>query len=166
MKKDIVKIIISIILFIIALICNFNNEKINIIVFLIAYIIIGAEIIIQAIKNILKKELFDENFLMTIATIGAILIGEYPEAVAVMLFYEIGELFQETAVNKSRKSIESLASIRADYANVKDKNGIKKVDPKEVAIGDIIVIKPGEKIPLDGIIIEGETSLNTSALTR
>lgn len=165
MKKDIIKISISAVLLIIGLIVKFENGLVNTGIFILSYIVIGAEIIIEAIKNIFKGELFDENFLMSLATIGAIAIGEYPEAIAVMLFYEMGELFQERAVNKSRKSIESLASIRADYANLKIENNIKKVNPSEVKIGDLIVIKPGEKIPLDGIIIDGRTSINTSALT-
>lgn len=165
MKKEIIKIVITSILFIIGLLANFENETINNIIFIISYIIIGAEIVIEAIKNIFHGEIFDENFLMTIATIGALAIGEYPEAVAVMLFYEIGELFQESAIEKSRKSIESLASIRADYANLKIGDNIEKVDPKQVKVGDVIIIKPGEKIPLDGKVVEGTTSLDTSALT-
>lgn len=165
MKKEIIKIAITSILFIIGLLANFENETINNIIFIISYIIIGAEIVIEAIKNIFHGEIFDENFLMTIATIGALAIGEYPEAVAVMLFYEIGELFQESAIEKSRKSIESLASIRADYANLKIGDNIEKVEPKQVKVGDVIIIKPGEKIPLDGKVVEGTTSLDTSALT-
>lgn len=165
MKKEIIKIAITSILFIIGLLANFENETINNIIFIISYIIIGAEIVIEAIKNIFHGEIFDENFLMTIATIGALAIGEYPEAVAVMLFYEIGELFQESAIEKSRKSIESLASIRADYANLKIGDNIEKIEPKQVKVGDVIIIKPGEKIPLDGKVVEGTTSLDTSALT-
>lgn len=165
MKKEIIKIVIASILFIIGLLGDFQNETINNIIFLISYLIIGLEIVINAIKNIFHGELFDENFLMSLATVGAIVIGEYPEAVAVMLFYEIGELFQERAVEKSRRSIESLASIRADYANLKIGEKLEKVEPSKVNIGDYIVIKPGEKVPLDGKIIEGQTSLDTSALT-
>lgn len=165
MKKEIIKIIVSSILFIIGFLANFQNETINNTIFIISYLIIGLEIVINAIKNIFHKEIFDENFLMSLATVGAILIGEYPEAVAVMLFYEIGELFQERAVEKSRKSIESLASIRADYANLKIGEKLEKVEPNKVNIGDYIVIKPGEKIPLDGKIVDGQTSLDTSALT-
>ena len=165
MKKEILKIVISAILFAIGLLVKFDNEAINIAFFLVSYIIIGAEIVIEAVKNIIHGELFDEAFLMTLATVGAIAIGEYPEAVAVMLFYEIGEQFQDSAVEKSRKSIESLAKIRADYANLKSGDEVTKVDPKEVKIGDVIVIKPGEKIPLDGKVLEGSSSLDTSALT-
>ena len=165
MKKEVLKIAISSILFILGLLINFNNELINTIIFIVSYIIIGGEIVIEAIKNILHGEIFDECFLMSVATIAAIALGEYPEAVAVMLFYEIGELFQDRAVDKSRDSIESLAKIRADYANVKKDNTIEKVDSKNVKKGDIIVIKPGEKIPLDGKIIEGISTIDTSALT-
>ena len=165
MKKENIKIIISAILLIVGLIAKFDNQLINNSIFIISYIIIGAEIIIKAVKNIFHGELFDENFLMAIATIGAIIIGDYPEAVTVMLFYEIGEMFQDRAIENSRKSIESLASIKADYANLKSEDGIKKVNPQDVKIGDLIVIKPGEKIPLDGKIVEGISTLDTSALT-
>ena len=165
MKKEIVKIGISAILFIIGLCAKFDNELINTAIFIISYLIIGAEIIIEALKNIFHGEFFDECFLMTVATVSAIAIGEYPEAVAVMLFYEIGELFQDTAVDKSRDAIESLAKIRADYANVKRGNNIEKVDSKGVRVGDIIVVKPGEKVPLDGVVTEGISTLDTSALT-
>lgn len=165
MKKENIKIIISAILLIVGLLAKFDNQLINNSIFIISYIIIGAEIIIKAVKNIFHGELFDENFLMAIATIGAIIIGDYPEAVTVMLFYEIGEMFQDRAIENSRKSIESLASIKADYANLKSEDGIKKVNPQDVKIGDLIVIKPGEKIPLDGKIVEGIATLDTSALT-
>lgn len=165
MKKENIKIIISAILLIVGLLAKFDNQLINNSIFIISYIIIGAEIIIKAVKNIFHGELFDENFLMAIATIGAIIIGDYPEAVTVMLFYEIGEMFQDRAIENSRKSIESLASIKADYANLKSEDGIKKINPQDVKIGDLIVIKPGEKIPLDGKIVEGISTLDTSALT-
>lgn len=133
--------------------------------FIISYILIGGSVVISALKNIIKGRVFDENFLMTVATIGAFAIGEYPEAVAVMLFYQIGELFQGYAVNKSRKSISSLMNIRADYANLLVNNIEKKVSPEEVYINDIIVIKPGERVPLDGILVDGSTTVDTSALT-
>ena len=165
MKKENIKIMISAILLIVGLLAKFDNQLIKNSIFIISYIIIGAEIIIKAVKNIFHGELFDENFLMAIATIGAIIIGDYPEAVTVMLFYEIGEMFQDRAIENSRKSIESLASIKADYANLKSEDGIKKVNPQDVKIGDLIVIKPGEKIPLDGKIVEGISTLDTSALT-
>ena len=134
-------------------------------IYIIAYIIVGLEIVRKAVKNIFRGKVFDENFLMSVATIGAFAIGEYPEAVAVMLFYQIGELFQSYAVDKSRKSIASLMDIRPDYANVYREGNIETVNPEEVKIGETIVIKPGEKIPLDGKIIEGKTTLDTKALT-
>lgn len=165
MKKKGIKIIIATILFLIAFIINFNNEWINNIIYIASYIIVGLEIVKKALRNITRGKVFDENFLMTVATIGAFGIGEYPEAVAVMLFYQIGELFQSYAVDKSRKSISSLMDIRPDFANVEREEKIQKVDPKEVKIGEIIIVKPGEKVPLDGCVIEGNSSLDTKALT-
>ena len=134
-------------------------------VFLVSYFIIGGDVLLSAVKNILKGQVFDENFLMAIATIGAFAIGEYPEGVAVMLFYQLGELFQGIAVNNSRKSIIALMDIRPDYANLKTDTGIKKVNPEEIKVADIIVVKPGEKVPLDGKIINGNSTFDTSALT-
>ena len=165
MKKKGIKIIIAFILFLIALIVNFDNEWINSIIYIISYIIVGFEIVKKAIRNITRGKLFDENFLMTIATIGAFGIGEFPEAVAVMLFYQVGELFQSYAVDKSRKSISSLMDIRPDYANVERNGELQKVNPDDVKIGEIIIVKPGEKIPLDGNVVEGKSSLDTKALT-
>ena len=165
MKKDLIKIIIALILFLIAIIINFNNELTNNTIFVISYIIVGIEIIKKAIRNIFRGKVFDENFLMTVATIGAFTIGEFPEAVAVMLFYQVGELFQSYAVDKSRKSISSLMDIRPDYANAQRNGKIEKIAPEEVKIGETIVVKPGEKVPLDGIILEGKSSLDTKALT-
>ena len=165
MKKKGIKIIIAFVLFLIALIVNFNNEWINNIIYIISYIIVGFEIVKKAIRNIARGKVFDENFLMTIATIGAFGIGEFPEAVAVMLFYQVGELFQSYAVDKSRKSISSLMDIRPDYANVERNGELQKVDPEDVKIGEIIVVKPGEKVPLDGNVVEGKSSLDTKALT-
>lgn len=165
MKKRQFKIIISLILFIIGMIIKFRNEYISKFIFIISYIIVGYDILKKAVKNILKKEIFDENFLMSIATIGAFGVGEFPEAVAVMLFYQIGELFQSYAVDKSRKSISSLIDIRPDFANVIRENIIEKVEPDEVKIGEEILVKPGEKIPLDGIVLHGESMINTKALT-
>ena len=165
MKKKGIKIIISLILFIIAFLMNFNNVWINNGIYILAYIIVGFEIIKEAVENIIKGKVFDENFLMTIATIGAFGIGEFPEAVAVMLFYQVGELFQSYAVDKSRKSIASLMDIRPDYANVERNGIIEKVDPYDVEVGEIIVIKPGEKVPLDGKVVEGKSCLDTKALT-
>ena len=163
--KEGIKIVIAFILFIIALVINFPNEWINKVLYIIAYLIVGFEVVLEAIENIFKGKVFDENFLMTIATIGAFAIGEFPEAVAVMLFYQVGELFQSYAVDKSRKSIASLMDIRPDYANVKRNNEISKINPGEVKIGETIIVKPGEKIPLDGKIIKGSSMLDTSALT-
>lgn len=133
--------------------------------YFISYVLSGGEVINKAVKNILKGEVFDENFLMSIATIGAFIIGEYPEGVAVMLFYQIGEMFQDYAVERSRNSIASLMDIRPDYANLKKETGAVVVAPEEVKIGDIILIKPGEKIPLDGTILEGTSLVDTTALT-
>lgn len=131
----------------------------------VSYLLIGGKVLLTAFRNITRGEIFDENFLMMVATVGAFAIGEYPEAIAVMLFYEIGELFQSYAVNRSRKSISSLLDIRADHANLVTESGTKEVAPEAVSIGDLIVIKPGERVPLDGEIIEGECYLDTSALT-
>ena len=164
-KGDLIKIIIAVILFSIALAVKFNNEIINKVIYIISYIIVGFEIIKRAITNIFKGKIFDENFLMSVATIGAFAIGEFPEAVAVMLFYQIGELFQDYAVDKSRKSIVKLMDIRPDFANVLRNNEINKVNPEEVKIGETIIVKPGEKVPLDGYIVEGNTSIDTKALT-
>ena len=165
MKKELIKIIISLILFVIALVFNFQNSLINNIIYIFSYIIVGLDIIEKAFRNIIKGKVFDENFLMSIATIGAFAIGEFPEAVAVMLFYKIGELFQDYAVDKSRKSISELMNIKPEYANIEKNGTIEKVDPKTVKIGDIIVVKPGEKVPLDGIAIYGTSNLDTKALT-
>lgn len=134
-------------------------------VFLVSYLVIGGDVLFSAFKNILNGQVFDENFLMAIATIGAFAIGEYPEGVAVMLFYQLGELLQGIAVNNSRKSIVSLMDIRPDYANIKVGEGIKKVSPEEIKVGEIIVVKPGEKVPLDGKIVKGASTFDTSALT-
>ena len=165
MKKKLYKIILSIILFVIALVIRFSNNWINNICFILSYFIVGFEILKKAFRNITKGNVFDENFLMSVATIGAFAIGEFPEAVAVMLFYQIGELFQSYAVDKSRKSISSLMDLKSDFANVFRNNNIEKVDPDEVKIGEMIVVKPGEKIPLDGIVKEGTSMIDTKALT-
>jgi Cd2+/Zn2+-exporting ATPase len=134
-------------------------------VFLVSYILVGGEVLIKAVKNITRGEIFDENFLMGIATIGAFAIGEYPEGAAVMIFYQIGEAFQNYAVGRSRRSISALMDIRPDYANLKTASGLERVSPERVRIGDRIVVKPGEKIPLDGVVAEGFSALDTSALT-
>ena len=165
MKKRAIKILIALVIYIVAIVGNFGNELIKDTLFIISYLIVGLSILKKAIRNIFRGKVFDENFLMAVATLGAFGVGEFPEAVAVMLFYQIGELFQSYAVDKSRKSISSLMDIRPDYANVLRDGKEEKVDPDEVKIGEIIVVKPGEKIPLDGTIIEGTTMLDTKALT-
>lgn len=164
-QRMILKITLSGIIMLLGMSLPFQDFFYNQILFIIAYMIIGYDIIIKSCKNILRGKVFDENFLMTIATIGAILIKEYNEAVAVMLFYQIGELFQSYAVRESRKSITNLMNIRPDYANVYRKNKWLKVNPNEVDLNETILVKPGEKIPLDGIIIKGSSKLNTMALT-
>lgn len=157
-------IIIGTILYLIAVIGDFKGA-LALVLFVASYLLIGGKVVLTAIKNIARGQLFDENFLMTVATIGAFSISEYPEAVAVMLFYEIGETIQGYAVNKSRSSISSLMDIRADYANIIIDGKEKKVSPETVKVEDIILVKPGEKIPLDGIVVEGESFVDTSALT-
>lgn len=134
-------------------------------IFLVSYVLVGGEVVLKAVRNFSKGQVFDENFLMSVATIGAFAIKQFPEGVAVMLFYQVGELFQNMAVNRSRKSISALMDIRPDYANLKVGEDIKKVSPEEISVGDIIVIKPGEKVPLDGKVIEGMSMLDTSAIT-
>ena len=157
-------LIIGTILYLIAIIGDFKGA-LALILFVASYLLIGGKVVLTAIKNIAKGQVFDENFLMTVATIGAFSISEYPEAVAVMLFYEIGETIQGYAVNKSRSSISSLMDIRADYANIIIDGKEKKVSPETVKVEDIILVKPGEKVPLDGIVVEGESFVDTSALT-
>lgn len=142
-----------------------GENGIKLALYLVSYLIIGGEILLRAIKNIFRGQVFDENLLMTIATVGAFVIGEYPEGVSVMLFYQVGEFFQDYAVNRSRKSVADLMDIKPEYANIKKEGRIVTVSPWEVAVGDIIVVKPGEKIPLDGIVTEGKTTVDTSALT-
>lgn len=179
-KKDIVRVFTSFVILMIGLllehgvieltsILNINSDiasYIQLVVFIIGYFIIGGDVVFTAIKNIFRGQVFDECFLMTIATIGAFLVGEYPEALAVMLFYQIGEMFQSYAVNKSRRSIAELMDIKPEIANLKNSDGsIKVVKPEEVKVDDVIVIKPGEKIPLDGIVISGSGDIDTSALT-
>lgn len=165
MKKQLYRIIISGILLLFSILVDINVKYINSIIFIVAYLIIGYDILLKALKNIKRGKVFDENFLMSVATVGALCIGNLPEAVSVMLFYQVGELFQSYAVNKSRKSVASLMDIRPDYANVIRNDKHIKVDPNEVNIEEIILIKPGEKIPLDGVIVEGSSMLNTLALT-
>lgn len=165
MKKRLYRIITGAVIYIIASLIKTDNNWISFAIFLLSFLIVGGDVVLNACRNIIKGKVFDENFLMSIATIGAFIIGEYPEGVAVMLFYQIGELFQSYAVNKSRKSIASLMDIRPDYANVKKGDEIVRMDPDEVQIGDIIVVKAGERIPLDGKILDGNSTVDTSALT-
>ena len=163
MKVLIWRLIASAVLFVSAL--TVDIEWLKLILFLISFILAGGDVVKRAVRNIFRGNVFDENFLMALASIGAFLIGEAPEGVAVMLFYQVGEAFQEYAVGQSRKSISSLMDIRPDYANVKIGDELVKTDPDDVKIGDVIVIKAGEKIPLDGKVIEGTSMVDTSALT-
>lgn len=164
-KKDILKMIGSIVFFLMATFLPIQNETVVMGLYVVSYLCVGLEIILKSLHNIRKGEIFDENLLMTIATIGAFAIGKYAEAIAVMLLYQIGEMFQDYATDKSKKSITELMDIRPDYANLKQNGQIQKVNPNVVKVGDIIVVKPGEKIPLDGILIKGDTMLDMSALT-
>lgn len=164
-KKNLYRIISALVIYIALRIINVENPYLDFFLYLIPYLIVGYDVLKGALHGILNKQVFDENFLMAVATVGAIGLGEYPEAVAVMLFYQIGELFQSYAVGKSRKNISNLMDIRPDYANIEKDGELVKVDPDEVQIGDIITVVVGEKIPLDGIVVEGTSSLNTSALT-
>lgn len=162
--KENIPLILGVIIYAIAVV--FRNESLlNGVLFVVSYLLIGGKVLTTAIKNIFRGEIFDENFLMTVATLGAFFVGEYPEAVAVMLFYEVGELFQSYAVNRSRKSITSLMDIRADYANVIRSGVEEKVNPETVNIDEEIIVRPGERVPLDGIVIEGTSFIDTSALT-
>lgn len=154
--------VIGIILFIIAIFLT--NNTISLFIYVLSYIVIGYEIVLNAVKRLFKKDMFDENFIMTIATLGAFFIGEYKEAIAVLLFYKVGEFLQDKAVENSKKKIKSVLDIRAEYANVKREDKIEKIDPKDIKIGDIIVIKNGEKVPLDGVILIGKTELDMSSL--
>lgn len=163
-KKVLVRIILTILLVVVLEIVPVKGW-LHFGLFLIPYLIISYDILRKAGKGILNRQVFDENFLMAVATLGAILLGEYTEGVAVMLFYQIGELFQSVAVGKSRRNISDLMDIRPDYANIEVDGSLEQVDPDEVEVGTVIVVKPGEKIPIDGVIVEGSTSLNTSALT-
>ena len=164
-KKVLLRIIIAAVLMLIFVITD-PQGWLGFVLFLIAYLTIGYDILIKACKGIRNKQPFDENFLMAVATLGAMGLGDYKEAAAVMLFYQTGELFQSIAVGRSRRNISQLMDIRPDYANIENADGeLEQVDPDEVAIGSIIVVKPGEKIPIDGTIVEGSTTLDTAALT-
>lgn len=164
-KKNLYRIISALVFYVALRILNIENPYLDFFLYLIPYLIVGYDVLKGAIHGILNKQVFDENFLMAVATVGAMGLGDYPEAVAVMLFYQIGELFQSYAVGKSRKNISNLMDIRPDYANIEKDGELVRVDPDEVEIGDIITVVVGEKIPLDGIVVEGTSSLNTSALT-
>ena len=137
----------------------------KLIIYLAAYLAVGGEIVLRAFRGIINGQIFDENFLMTVATVGAFFLGDYPEGVAVMLFYQVGELFQSYAVGKSRQSISSLMDIRPDYVNIEQDGELVRVDPDDVEVGQIITVKPGERVPLDGIVLEGRAMLDTAALT-
>ena len=163
-KKMVTRLSASAVFFILALILE-KRSAFSWIPFLVAYLFAGYDIPLRACRNITKGDVFDENFLMAVATVGAIVLGNYTEGVAVMLFYQIGELFQSYAVGKSRRNISELMDIRPDYANIERDGKLEKVDPDEVEIGSVIVVQPGEKIPIDGVVTEGKTTLNTSALT-
>ena len=172
-KKNLIRIIISALLlgavYLVPDLYLFSLLGVQIslkpLLFLIPYALSGWDVLWKALRNIFHGQIFDENFLMSVATVGALCVGEYPEAVFVMLFYQVGELFQSCAVGKSRKSIASLMDIRPDYANLEKNGEICRVSPEEVAVGEIIVVKPGEKIPLDGVVTQGSSMVNTSALT-
>ena len=167
-KKVLIRIIIaSVLIILLKLVFHFVNvnKYVELIAFLVPYFVIGYDILKKAVYGIFNRQVFDENFLMAIATVGAIALGEYVEGTAVMLFYQIGELFQSYAVGKSRKNITALMDIRPDYANIEVDGKLEQVDPDDVEVGSVIVVKPGEKIPIDGIVVEGSFTLNTSALT-
>lgn len=164
-KKSLYRIIAGGTIFILASLLPIENPYLELAIYLVAYAITGGDVIVKAVRNIGRGQVFDENFLMTIATAGAFIVSEYPEGVAVMLFYQIGELFQSVAVSQSRKSISDLMDIRPDYANIERNGMVEQVDPEEISIGDVILVKPGEKVPLDGVIIEGTSLLDTKALT-
>ncbi len=163
-KIELAKLIVGGLIFLVGFLGGFSKAQ-QLPIFLTAYAIVGYSVVIRAFKGIIKGQVFSEHFLMTIATVGAFFVGEYPEGVAVMLFYLLGELFQDLAVNRSRRSISELMNIRPDYANLKLADGFRKVNPEEVRIGDIIMVLPGEKVPLDGTVIEGSSWVDTSALT-
>lgn len=164
LNKKTIKLGIGIIFFIAAFIFD-KSISTQLPLFIISYFLIGGDVLLRAARNIMRGQVFDENFLMALATVGAFAVKEYPEAVSVMLFYQIGEMFQDIAVERSRKSISSLLNIRPDYANLKTHEGLVVVRPETINVGDYIVVKPGERVPLDGIVIEGESMVDTSALT-
>ena len=164
-KKVLIRIIIAALLTAVFCFLPAENPYVRLVLFLIPYLVIGYDILRKAVLGILHGEVFDENFLMAVATVGAIALGEYVEGTAVMLFYQIGELFQSYAVGRSRRNITALMDIRPDYANIEQDGVLVQVDPEEVEPGTIITVQPGEKVPIDGVIVEGASTLNTSALT-
>lgn len=165
MRKRLIRLMVGAVLFAAAAAIRFTDPVLEAVSFLIPYLIVGYRVLFKAVRNIVNGKVFDENFLMAVASIGAFFVGDYPEAVVVMLFYQVGELFEDYAVGKSRKSIAELMNIRPDYANLKTAEGVEKVTPDQVKVGDIIVIRPGEKVPLDGVVVSGHSTLDTAALT-
>ena len=163
-KKTLYRILLAFVLFVVCLLLPVEGLA-RLVLFLVPYVVIGWDVLWKAVRNIMNGQVFDENFLMCVATIGALIIGEFPEAVAVMLFYQVGELFQNVAVSRSRQSISALMDIRPDYANIQRDGQLVQVDPEEVAVEDVIVIKAGERVPLDGTVLEGTSALDTAALT-
>ena len=164
-QKRLIKTLIGAAVYILAIVTRVEGSLLSLGAFLAAYFIIGGDVLWRAIRNILRGKVFDENFLMSLATVGAFIVGDFAEAVAVMLFYQVGELFQDYAVDQSRKSIAGLMDIRPDYANVQRGDVLEKVDPDAVKVDEIIVIKPGERVPLDAVVLSGSSSVDTSALT-
>ena len=164
-KKTLARIIISAVLLLVVRFALPVQGYWSLLCYLVPYGVIGWDVLWRAVRNIAHGQVFDENFLMAVATVGAFFTGEYPEAVVVMLFYQVGELFQSYAVGRSRKSIASLMDIRPDYANIEQAGALVQVDPEDVSVGDVIVIKAGEKVPLDGVVLEGTSSVDTAALT-
>ena len=164
-KKMLVRILAAVALLVLLALVPVPGGPVRLILHLIPYLVVGYDILLKAGKGICNRQVFDENFLMAVATVGAILLGDYVEGTAVMLFYQIGELFQSYAVGKSRRNISQLMDIRPDYANIEGEHGLERVDPDEVEVGTVIVVQPGEKVPIDGVVVEGKAALNTSALT-
>ena len=164
-QKSLIRTAVGAVVYVVAIITRVEGSLVSLGLFLAAYFIIGGNVVWRAVRNILHGKVFDENFLMSIATIGAFIVGDFAEAVAVMLFYQVGELFQDYAVDQSRKSIAELMNIRPDYANVQRGDALEKVDPDEVQVGETIVVKPGERVPLDAVVLSGSSSVDTSALT-
>ena len=164
-KKMLVRILAAVALLAILSLAPVPGGPVGLVLYMIPYLTVGYDILLKAGKGIRNRQVFDENFLMAVATVGAILLGDYAEGTAVMLFYQIGELFQSYAVGRSRRNISQLMDIRPDYANVEGEHGLERVDPDEVAVGTVIVVQPGEKVPIDGVVVEGRAALNTSALT-